>query len=188
MRSPPPDHGSSVADGSAMSSSGSHATLSDGGRWIRTIGSAREEIEKSWYPVGVQLILYGFARPRDRWFADSPPGSRPARQITAQAGRTTVAIAATRSRSFPADQKKLWSCCCRSPGASERVAGSGWRSPAPTSTITVRCRMAARPSSPLVGLTHFSIRPARPRRRRSIAATFDETGACGPPARGHARR
>src|SRR6202040_719225 len=46
--------------------------LSAGGRWIRTIGSAREEIEKSWYPVGVQLILYGFARPRDRWFADSP--------------------------------------------------------------------------------------------------------------------
>jgi hypothetical protein len=43
-----------------------------GGRWIRTSGSAREEIEKSWYPVGVQLILYGFARPRDRWFADSP--------------------------------------------------------------------------------------------------------------------
>ena len=42
------------------------------GRWIRTSGSAREEIEKSWYPVGVQLILYGFARPRDRWFADSP--------------------------------------------------------------------------------------------------------------------
>jgi hypothetical protein len=32
----------------------------------------REEIEKSWYPVGVQLILYGFARPRDRSFADSP--------------------------------------------------------------------------------------------------------------------
>src|SRR3984893_4289169 len=46
--------------------------LSGGGRWIRTSGSAREEIEKSWYPVGVQLILYGFARPRDRWFADSP--------------------------------------------------------------------------------------------------------------------
>src|SRR6202041_2398276 len=47
--------------------------LSAGGRWIRTSGSAREEIEKSWCPVGVQLILYGFARPRDRWFADSPP-------------------------------------------------------------------------------------------------------------------
>ena len=46
--------------------------LRAGGRWIRTIGSAREEIEKSWYPVGVQLILYSFARPRDRWFADSP--------------------------------------------------------------------------------------------------------------------
>jgi hypothetical protein len=46
--------------------------LSAGGRWIRTSGSAREEIEKSWCPVGVQLILYGFARPRDRWFADSP--------------------------------------------------------------------------------------------------------------------
>jgi hypothetical protein len=28
--------------------------------------SAREEIEKSWYPVGVQLILYGFARPREK--------------------------------------------------------------------------------------------------------------------------
>src|ERR1700720_3630017 len=46
--------------------------LSAGGRWIRTSGSAREEIEKSWFPVGVQLLLYGFARPRDRWFADSP--------------------------------------------------------------------------------------------------------------------
>src|SRR6202035_1321265 len=46
--------------------------LSPGGRWIRTSGSAREEIEKSWYPVGVQMILYGFARPRDRLFADSP--------------------------------------------------------------------------------------------------------------------
>jgi hypothetical protein len=33
--------------------------LAAGGRWIRTSGSAREEIEKSWYPVGVQLILYG---------------------------------------------------------------------------------------------------------------------------------
>jgi len=41
-------------------------------RLDRTSGSAREEIEKSWYPVGVQLILYGFARPRDRRFADSP--------------------------------------------------------------------------------------------------------------------
>src|SRR3984893_5703180 len=32
--------------------------LSAGGRWIRTSGSAREEIKKFRYPVGVQLILF----------------------------------------------------------------------------------------------------------------------------------
>src|SRR5580693_8929382 len=55
--------------------------LSAGGRWIRTSGSAREEIEKSWYPVGVQLILYGFARPRGSarsphvWRSSEMPGA-----------------------------------------------------------------------------------------------------------------
>ena len=32
--------------------------LRAGGRWIRTSGSAREEIKKSRYSVGVQLILF----------------------------------------------------------------------------------------------------------------------------------
>jgi hypothetical protein len=55
-----------------------------------------------------------------------------------------------------------------------RLAGSGWRSPAPTPTITVKCRMAALPLSRSIGVSHFSICLACPSKRRSIASVPDE--------------
>src|SRR6202023_3342874 len=47
-----------ASDDGAISSPPAPYHLSAGGRWIRTSGSAREEIMKSRYPVGVQLILF----------------------------------------------------------------------------------------------------------------------------------
>jgi hypothetical protein len=52
--------------------------LTAGGRWIRTSGSAREEIEKSRYPVGVQLIL----------FMGPSPGSQPSHPVATPASNT----------------------------------------------------------------------------------------------------
>ena len=52
--------------------------LSAGGRWIRTSGSAREEIKKFRYPVGVQLIL----------FMGPSPGSQPSHPVATPASNT----------------------------------------------------------------------------------------------------
>src|ERR1700730_5668263 len=52
--------------------------LSAGGRWIRTSGSAREEIKKFRYPVGVQLIL----------FMGRSPGSQPSHPVATPASNT----------------------------------------------------------------------------------------------------
>src|SRR5205085_7199693 len=67
--------------------------------------------------------------------------------------------------------------CCRLPGALARLAGSGWRSPAPTPTITVKCRMAARPLSRSIGVSQFSICLACPSKRRPLASVLDKARA-----------
>ena len=94
-------------------------------------------------------------RDRGRVAGAAPQAVAPARRIIAQAGRITAAIAPTRRRWFPADRKTSSSRCCRPPGVSARAAGSGWRSPAPTPTITARCRMAARRCSRSAGRARF---------------------------------
>ena len=65
----------------APGSIGVRSRLAAGGRWIRTSGSAREEIKKSRYPVGVQLIL----------FMGPSPGSQPSHPVATPASNTAPA-------------------------------------------------------------------------------------------------